>query len=137
METLSSGLPKQVGDEEDLARFIASSSHFNSKGPKPAAFLPSPKDRETSVFRHGAQPSNELWALAQHLEFGDRNLHGVAIVKALHVRKAKLEIVEDEPPIRHAVIRGWPWDWADPVMQKGKQLEMAQAAASESFLILP
>ncbi len=137
METLPSGLHKLVGDQEDLARFLASSSHYNSKGVKQAAFLPSPKDRETSVFRHGAEPLDQLWSLAGHLVAGERNLHGAAIVKARHVRAAQLEVASDEPPARHAVIKGWPWDWADPDMQKAKQKEMALVIASEAILVRP
>ena len=51
MATLPSGLPELVGDEEDLTRFITQSNHFNSFMAKPAAFLPNPKYRNTSVFR--------------------------------------------------------------------------------------
>ena len=48
MGTLPSGLPDLIGDEEDLARFLTQRSHFNAIMAKPAAFLPSRKDRETS-----------------------------------------------------------------------------------------
>jgi hypothetical protein len=57
---LASGLPEIVADDEDLARFLTSSNHFNVRMVKPAAFLPS-SDDETSVFRHGAEPRADLW----------------------------------------------------------------------------
>jgi len=60
---LASGLPDIVADDEDLARFLTSSSQFNIRMAKPAAFLPSASDRETSVFRHGAEPLRELGRL--------------------------------------------------------------------------
>lgn len=60
---LASGLPEIVADDEDLARFLTSSSQFNTQMAKPAAFLPSTSDRETSVFRHGREPRETLWAI--------------------------------------------------------------------------
>ena len=135
MATLPSGLPDLVADEEDLARFLTQSSQFNAVMAKPAAFLPSPKDRETSVSRHGSQPLEKLWALGMDAA-GDRHLHGAAIFKAHTVREAQLEVVADEPPLYHGVIRGWPWNEADPVLQKAKQKEMASVIASQAVLLL-
>jgi hypothetical protein len=60
---LVSGLPDIVADDEDLARFLTSSSQFNARMVKPAAFLPA-RDGEASVFRHGADPRDALWAIA-------------------------------------------------------------------------
>ena len=133
---LCSGLPELIANEEPLARFLVSSGHFNSVGVKQSAFLPSPKDRETSVFRHGAEPAEQLWALAETLATGDRRLHGAAIVQALHVREALLEVMADEPPDRHAAIRGWPFNEADPELQKARQKEIATIVASRSTLFL-
>ena len=48
------GLPEIVADEEDLARFLTSSSQFNTQVVKHAAFLPSQNDGVTSVFPAGA-----------------------------------------------------------------------------------
>ena len=135
MATLPSGLPDLVADEENLARFLTQSSQFNVSMPKPSAFLPSPKDRETSVSRHGSQPAQDLWALGL-VAAGERKLHGAALFKARIVRAAQLEVAADEPPPRHAVIRGWPWNAADPELQKAKQKEMAALIASEAVLLL-
>jgi hypothetical protein len=96
---------------------------------KPAAFLPSKKSRETSVSRHGAEPFAQLWELGLAAA-GDRTLHGAAIFKARVVRDVGLEAIADEPPLRHAVIRGWPWDDADEVQRKARQLELALKLAS-------
>jgi hypothetical protein len=62
MATLPSGLEEIAADDEDLARYLTSSSQFNAIMVKPAAFLPNPKDHETSVFRHGSEPRDRLWA---------------------------------------------------------------------------
>jgi hypothetical protein len=127
---LPSGLPDVVSDEEDLARFLASSRWYNSIGPKSAAFLPNPKDGETSVFRHSGDPLDELWSL-----FAGPSLHGAAIVKARDVRSAELEVIASEPPPKHAAIRGWPIA-SDPALQKAQQKECALLVASKAKLLL-
>jgi len=134
MATLPSGLSDIVADEEDLARFLTQSSQFNAFMAKPAAFLPNPKDRETSVSRHGSEPREGLWAIGFAAAAG-RNLHGAAIVKAIVIRATQLEVLADEPPPRHAVIRGWPWDEIDPELQKAKQKEIAAIIASQAVLL--
>lgn len=134
MKTLPSGLPDHVADDEDLARFLTQSSHFNATMAKPAAFLPSPKDRATSVSRHGGALRDELWSLGL-VASGDRKLYGAAILKAGVAREASLEVHADEPPPRHALLIGWPWDESDPEEQKAKQKEIALVLASRAELI--
>ncbi len=129
MVTLPSGLPDQVHDDEDLARFLVQSNQYNPILVKPAAFLPSPRDRETSVSRHGAKPLDQLWAIGA-VAAGDRKLHGAAIIRAQVVAAAQLTVVADEPPPRHAVIRDWPWIDGDPELQKARQKEKAVILAS-------
>jgi hypothetical protein len=129
---LASGLPEIVADAEDLARFLTSSNQFSTQMVKPAAFLPSVRDRETSVFRHGGEPPQALWAI------GDGYLpkfHGAAIVKARDVRATLLDVIADEPPQRHGAIVGWPWLDNDPMEQKAQQKERAlQIASKAAFL---
>jgi hypothetical protein len=132
----ASGLPDIVADGEDLARFLTSSSQFNAQMAKPAAFLPSASDRETSVFRHGSEPRDALWMIGDTHVAGSRTVHGAAIVKAGAVRSSSLEVVADEPPPRHAVINGWPWLDEDPELQKAQQKERALLIASGAMLLL-
>lgn len=134
MATLPSGLSDSISDDEDLARFLTQSSHFSATLVRPAAFLPSPKDRETSISRHGPEPREELWTIGLSAA-GARTLYGAAIFKAQSVRAARLEVTADEPPPRHAVIRGWPWDEADPELQRAKQKELALLIASKANLL--
>ena len=131
---LASGLPEQVGDDEDLARFLTSTGQFSTQMVKPAAFLPSPRDRETSVFRHGIEPQDALWAIGEEHAVGNRTLHGAAIVKTADVRGVLLEVVANEPPPRHAAIKGWPWLDDDPELQKAQQKERAVLVASKAIL---
>jgi len=132
--SLPSGLPEQVADCEDLARFLTSSGHYNATAVKPAAFMPNPRNGETSVFRHGGEPLEELRSIAQTEVGADRRIHGAAIVKASVIREAKLEVRAKEPPPRHADIIGWPWSKDDPdfgkAEQKGHAALIAQKAGS-------
>ncbi|MEI7732810.1 MAG: hypothetical protein WCO56_24775 [Verrucomicrobiota bacterium] len=135
MANLPSGLPEIVANEEDLARFLTQSNQFTASMAKPSAFLPSPRDHETSVSRHGNEPLENLWAMG-NAAAGERNLYGAAIFKANTARLAQLDVIADEPPPLHAVIRGWPWDESDPELQKAKQKEKAALIASEAVLLL-
>ena len=135
MAKLPSGLPDQVSDHEDLARFLTSSGHYNSVGAKPSAFLPNPTYKNTSVFREGGNREVllKIW-LEQNKDGMARKLHGAAIFKALHVREAALDAQADEPPERHANIVNWTW-MDDPEMQKAKQKNMAQIIASKAEVV--
>lgn len=126
---LPSGLSDHVDDNESLARFLLQSNQFNAVMVKPAAFLPNPKDRETSVSRHGREPLARLWEIGLAVA-GSRKLYGAAIFTAHIVRRAQLDVVADEPPPRHAVIQGWPWIESDPELQKARQKELAALVAS-------
>lgn len=132
---LDSGLPNSVDDREDLARFLTSSNHFNSTSVKAAAFLPSPKDQETSVSRHGGEPAVQLWSIGRQY-LGGQKFYGAAIVKAADVRATLLEVVAKEPPPRHAAIRGWPQVSEDPDLQKAQQKERALQIASKAIRLL-
>lgn len=136
-EALCSGLAEIVDGEEHLARFLTSSSQFNSMGAKPSAFLPNPRSGETSVFRHGSQPSESLWRIGAEHAAGVRTLHGAAIVKARHIRSAQLDVVAKEPPPRHANIVGWPWSQTDPEMAKAEQRERALLIVQHAEVVRP
>lgn len=139
MVNLPSGLPERVDDKEDIARFLTSSSQFNNIIVKPSAFLPSPQHRETSVSRHGRNPERNLWKIGkQVVAISGRTLYGAAILTAADIRSAGLDILADEPPARHAAIRGWPWIDNDPDLQKAQEKQIANqlaAAAGPPFLI--
>jgi hypothetical protein len=134
---LASGLPEQIADNEDLARFLTSSSQFSAQLVKPAAFMPSVKDGETSVFRHGSEPRAQLWAVGNQHIGRTRQVHGAAIMKAIAVRAAQLEVIASEPPPRHAAIVGWPQVDNDPELQKAQQKQRAALIASTAVLLRP
>jgi len=134
MDKLPSGLANVVADEEDLARFLTSSSLFNAVTVKPAAFLPNRKNGETSVFRHDGETRESLWQTAEDHLPGVR-LHGAVIFKATHVRAASLDVLAHEPPPRHANIVGWPTSQTDPEMEKAEQRECAALIAQHAELV--
>ncbi|MGH7968736.1 MAG: hypothetical protein ACREIC_08425, partial [Limisphaerales bacterium] len=76
-----------------------------------------------------------LWATGVEAA-GDRKLYGAAIFKTRAVRMTGLEVVADEPPPRHAVIRNWPWIEGDPDLQKAAQREKAAVIASQAILVM-
>lgn len=84
---LASGLPEAVADDEDLARFLTQSNHFNALLVKPAAFLPHAASRNTSVSRHRRVPLDGLKALGEAAA-RTRKLYGAAMLKAADVRNA-------------------------------------------------
>lgn len=131
MPTLPSGLPEIIDPTEDIARFLCQNRHFRQDSVRHEAFLPNPKDRETSVSRHGREPSTDLWELGR-TACGERTLYGAAIVKALSVTRLSLELIAQEGPPHHAVIKGWPWNDLDPVEQKSIQKELALRLATEA-----
>lgn len=123
--TLASGLDADVGDEEDLMRFLAYSRHYSATVVDESVFLPSPKDRETSVFRFGREELAPVWELGLAVVHGNgRKLHGAAFIKAREARVAGLTAVASEPPPRHAALRGWPWP-EDQDLRKAQQKEVA------------
>ena len=129
---LPSGLPERLADDEPLARFLTSDSHFNSTMPKPAAFLPGPIDSKTSVFRQNPDPRQALWETAD-LQIGpERRARAAAMLSASAVRQCQLDVEAYEPPPRHANIIGWP-NIANDVeltraQRKGFALRLAQVA---------
>lgn len=142
MKLLPSGLPQKVSDSEDLSRFLTSSSSdfAASKGiVKPRAFLPNPKNLETSVFRLGAEPADALWDMADREMPSGRTVYGAGIVAAGSVLKADLEVTADEDPPngpKQANIVGWPPFPDDPEVEKSVWKDRANVIAKNAKLIL-
>lgn len=132
---LPSGLPINVLDQEKLTRFLTSSSQYNARMAKPAAFLPNQKNGETSVFRMDGGSPQELWLVADTYIPKTRTVHGAAIVSTSVVREARLNVVSQEPPPRHANIVGWPTSETDPDLAKAERLKCAQMLAGTAILI--
>jgi hypothetical protein len=126
---LISGLPTFVAGDEEVARSLTSSSHVApGRGRiKHNAYLPAPDD-DTSVFRCSGRSVEELHALIPEER---RTRHGAAVVKAEVIREAGVDVIAEEPPPRHANIRGW-LRHADPDEQKARRKEIAKIIAESA-----
>jgi hypothetical protein len=135
MNSLPSGLPERVADDERLIRFLTDSNRFNGVGVKHVAFLPNPKHRNTSVFRgEGDKESGErLW---NSNPIAEKRLKALAIVTAAHVRASGLEVKSEEPPHRHANIENWCSDYKDEELAKAENKKLAMLLASKAKLII-
>ena len=131
---LPSSLSELIEDQEIIVRFLTQRGQFNKITAKPAAFMPDHKSKETSVSRHGPEPSEMLWELGRFAA-GDRTLYGATFITAGKIRGNKLDVFTAEPPPRHAAIRNWPWE-DDPEFQKAKQKDLALGLASDSDPLL-
>jgi len=118
-----------VTSDEDLARFVLSSSHIRSSNGtvKPEAFMPHPRI-ELSLTRHRQATDSELWKEGERVA-GIRcaNLHGRADVEARAFLIQGLEVVAEPLPENpnHADVTKWP---ADRGSQKIKAILIAQAS---------
>ena len=133
---LPSGLPDHVRDDEPLALFLTSSGHFSAdkETVKAAPFLPNPRDGDRSVCRHDTEPVTELARLGA-LYRPDATIYGAGVVLTSVVRVAGLAVEAEEPPERHANIRGWAWSAADPKMGKAENMEKALQIAAKTTLV--
>lgn len=117
--------------EEFFARFLTSRSHFSARNKrvKPGAFLPSPRDNATSVFRLKGLAEMDIWPMGLRIVEGlpGRSLHGRADIRVESVEGVGLRLVLDNTPVRHGSITAWPEN-------KDKQLLMALELAAAAIL---
>lgn len=116
MDQESEGIaaPPPVEPGEPIARFeYDKGTYVRADGnPRPRAFNPKfdqERNRfETSVFRIANLAPDEVWAIGD-LAGADRNktATGYCSLPASGIAKANLNLQDDQPPARHAVIVGW------------------------------
>ena len=126
-------VPQIVSAEERISRFVFSERHMNrTKGQiKPAAFLPSPKNKSASVLRTSDCPERRIWRIGELFVARFRTdrpkLLARGDLRAEVVLKQGLGIVADPSPHpRHADVTNWPEDRAQ---QKIKAMVLAQSAS--------
>jgi hypothetical protein len=136
MSHLPSGLPVEVAHEEALARFVLSSRYRKGTSEEGwrvlyPAFIPDPYN-DLSVSRVTDLPVLEVGALGKPVaEKQGKTLYGAAKLSAGIVRANALDVVSDEPPLRHANIIAWPKD-SDPKEQKARRQALATELAARS-----
>ena len=119
--------PKDIGRNDPLARYLIDKRHFSplNQRVKPGAFLPEPTG-ETSVYLIKYLSEEEIWTLGTtYIEITGRRIRARAELLARAVEHAKLRILPDDPPPRHAKIVGWS---SEKDEQKACALELAQSS---------
>jgi len=115
---------------EVLSRFIMQTNWYrlSDNRVRYAAFMPNPKNGETSVYRISGISGREVWEIGDR-KVGpkrDKPILGRADIGASFVITRGLNVVPSEPPIRHANIIGWP-------EQKSEQRLVAIELAAEAI----
>ena len=114
---------------EILSRFVLKKDWFrpSDNSVRYAAFLPNPKNGETSVFRISGISDKEVWDIGNREVAKDPNrpILGRADISASNAVAKGLEVLPCEPPERHANIIGWP-------EEKSKQKLFALELAAEA-----
>lgn len=114
--------PGSIGESELITRFGYDSGYYRTnRTAKTKAFEPDEND-EVSVFRIDDVSGERLWALGD----AARNRRAKASIQivAEKVYDVGLNLSIAEPPVRHAVIDGWPVEH----LRIQKQQELADAA---------
>jgi len=115
-----------------LARALKSKSHFSVKKDivKERAFLPNFNETlkvyEASSFRIDGLSNQHIWTHLKEnvlINSGDK-FYGRADISVSAIYKSKLKIREDDTPLRHVGIIGWPND--DKSARKAIAMELAK-----------
>lgn len=125
-------VPRSVSPDERISRFIPNAKYMDrTKGwVYPAAFMPSKKTKDISVYRTSGCSEGKIWLIG-HLFVERRRrdrkqILGRADVNCRLVLREELKIrCTVFPHPRHAVLTDWPDDKAH---QKDKALALAHGA---------
>lgn len=129
-----SPVPRELGNDETVARFIYSRRHMSSTAPKPGAFDPSPHN-ELSVAHSTDLPETEIWELGLKTigaAPGRDKIHGRADVFVGALFDRKLRAVRDDSSFeRHTSVVGWP-NPDDPDERKQQRTEICLELSQDS-----
>ena len=131
-ERLSKGRPLRrrigvVGKNENLSRYIFSTRHFSRHLNRIKGEAYMPNRGEVSVFRTDRLTDSAIWEIGSDVATkSKRTLYARGDTKAHEVRKVGLDILAEEPPLRHANLVGWPE--GDKPRQKLIALQIAAGA---------
>ncbi len=117
-----------VNPLETLSRFVVSNRWIRADNTvRHTAFLPNPKNGETSVFRISGITDNEIWAIGERKValIQNKPILGRADIETSIVISKNLKVIPSESPERHANITGWP-------EEKSEQKQIALELATES-----
>lgn len=109
-------MPLIPSNPEILTRYLYNSNYIRKSNQtvKWAAFMPNPKDNQTSVFRVSELSESEIWNIAdcdvtpyqQNTIEGRANINSDDVIN-ISANSYKLFFYPKEPPYRHGNIAGW------------------------------
>jgi hypothetical protein len=119
-----------LAPSEILSRFVIQTNWYKPSDNcvRYAAFMPNPKNGETSVFRISGISERDIWKIGDR-EVGvlrNKPVLGRADIGASFIYTKGLKVVPSEPPVRHANIVGWP-------EEKSEQTLIALQLAAEAI----
>lgn len=127
-------MPSEIIPIENLSRFIFESSNYrpSDNTVRHTAFMPG-TDKvtsilTTSVFRTSGLGANAIWAIAETevVPLRGKPVLGRADLIAASVIDSGLNVVPQEPPLKHANIIGWS---EEKTKRREIALELAAAAS--------
>jgi hypothetical protein len=121
-----------VPSDEITTRFALDKAYFRSSDgtAKHNAFMPS--DGEVSVFRIAELSQASIWILGNRQVAEPRGKHLLGRLDLLtsHALATGALVCVDEPPARHAAIRGFP---NEPERVKQRAIDLAHAARFRAY----
>ncbi len=125
-------VPSVVALNEQTTRYIFDENYFNEfkRVVKYAAFMPSKKTGDISIYRISKCREWKIWAIGkcfvERLRPDNVVLRARANLPARHFVGQRLTVIpKRRPHARHAVVTGWPEEKA---AQRVKAIELAQDA---------
>lgn len=116
MVTPSADAPLPISNDEPLTRFAFDDSHVKAGAARVhwRAFRPKPSETELSIARieHLALPS--IWGLGDDVGRPSNRVavgradFSIPLVRSTRAVVGEMDAIPAEPPVRHAVIIGWP-----------------------------
>ncbi len=135
----------KVSPGEKLTRFIRYGRHFSvvTNRVKPDAFLPHKNSVDVSVFRISELPDSqelsdsEVWEIGrQYIQTKETPVKARADLSDAIIYVNNLEVIQDEPPPRHANITPFPIE-ENPTTRKARRVLAAKLARSSKLVIPP
>src|SRR5213594_884773 len=125
-------IPRSVSPSERISRFILDKRYIKKGLVSSAAFMPSPKTKDISVYRIAGCSERRIWLIgdlfvARKRKDNRNRILARADVESGLVFQQGLKIVASlSPHPRHADVTNWPDDRAQ---QKDKAVTLAQGAS--------
>jgi len=125
-------VPRAVAPDERTSHYIFDKKHFDEikRSVKYAAFMPSKKTGDISVYRTANCGEWRVWALGEYFVARRRPDNVVLLARGdvaaqAFVQQSLSVVAKPKPHLRHAIVANWPSDKAG---QRVKAIAVAQDA---------